>query len=146
MVPAGPSAATAITGCIMDRMRTGALGAFLFLAGIVAAEGSDERWTMLSDGARTSTLLDRTGTGRTPDGTVFCRLKRLFTVEDEHSYAMDSLELDCRRNQYRYRAILIYDRDDLLMHRYRLTDQFAPIPAGSDLEKARNLICPASTS
>ena len=127
-------------------MRIIALSACLFLAGIVAAEGSEERWIMLSDGARSSTLLDRTGTSRKPDGTALCRLKRLFTVVDERSYAMDNLELDCRGNQYRYRDILIYDRDDLLMHRYRLTDQFAPIPAGSDLEKVRNLVCPASTS
>ena len=127
-------------------MRIIALGIFLFLAGIVAAGGSDERWIMLSDGAQTSTLLDRTGTYRTSTGSVLCRLKRLFKGGDERAYATDSLEVDCQRNRYRYRDILIYDRDDLLMHRYRLTDQFGPIPPGSDLERVRNLVCPDKPS
>ncbi len=122
------------------------VGALFVLAGIVTSEGGDGHWQMLNDGVRTTTLLDRAATRRTPDGNVLCRLKRLFKVRDERTYAVDSLEIDCRRSQYRYRDIFIYDRDDLLMHRYRLTDQFAPISPGSDLEKVHNLVCPASPS
>ena len=60
---------------------------------------------------------------------------------DERAYALDLLELDCGHDRYRYREILIYDRDDLLMHRYQLTDQFCPVPADSAVSLTRAAVC-----
>jgi hypothetical protein len=114
----------------------------LALPAAVPAAADDPGWRRLLERDGIVTLLATTPPETTADGTRLVRLRRDFSARgDERAYALDQLELDCGRDLYRYREILIYDRDGLLMHRYRLTDQFGPVPADTAVSLARTTAC-----
>jgi len=112
----------------------------LLAAAGAAPPAADGSWLMLRDDDRTTYRLDLSS----PDGppaSRTCRIRRTFKVHDERAYALDTVEIDCLRNSYRYRTILVFDSDDLLMHRYTLTDQFCGIPGDSFLNRVREEVC-----
>ena len=127
----------ALTG---GRRLWAAAGLFLLTG---SAWGGEARWQTISENDRQRVLLAAEPPARTASGTYGVRLKRVFTGEpEERAYALDDLEIDCGVGTYRYTSVVIFDRDDDVMHRYRLTDQFCPVPPGSYLQTVRKLICP----
>lgn len=112
----------------------------LIAASGVSPASADSSWLTLRDDERTTYRLDLTSLAGPPASRT-CRIRRTFKVNDERAYAVDTVEIDCLRNNYRYKTILIYDRDDLLMHRYALTDQFCGIPEDSFLNRVRDEVC-----
>jgi hypothetical protein len=126
----------ALTG---GRWLWAAAGLFLLTG---SAWGGEARWQAITENDRQRVLLAMEPPARTSAGSYGVRLKRVFTGESEEwAYALDSLEIDCGVGTYRYTSIVIFDRDDDVMHRYRFTDQFCPVPPGSYLETVQGLIC-----
>jgi len=107
--------------------------------------GNDGPWIRLAEDSRMVYLLERGAPARSTTGTRTVRLKRAFREPYvERAYALDTMEIDCGRSLYRYTQIVIFDRDDDVMHRYRLTDQLAPVEPGSIPGRVKELVCTAS--
>jgi hypothetical protein len=122
----------------MFRLLSALLAFSLAANGIASAEAGS--WVTVRDDPRITYQLDITTLRGTPASRTIT-MRRLFKVRDERAYALDTLEIDCLTNQYRFRDIVIYDSDHLVTHRYRLTDQFCPVPPGSYLASVRTTAC-----
>jgi hypothetical protein len=122
---------------------------FLFSALVLLASGSasppqDGSRLLLRNDGLTATYLEGSTAAA---GTVrSLTIRRVFRGPGEHAYALDRLELDCAAGTYRYRDIVIYDRDDDVVNRYQLTDQPATIAPESYLETARHAVCGAPSA
>ena len=125
-------------------VRTATISIWLLLTVLscnVWAEG-EAVWRLLQDDRRVSYLLDMTSLGKGGAAIRKLGIRRVFKVPDEWVYAQDVLEIDCLNDLYRFRDITLFDRDDDVVHRYRLTDEFTAIPAASYIAVARRLLCP----
>lgn len=107
--------------------------------------GADEgEWLRLAEDGRMIHFMEKRPPVRSVSGTAAVRLKRLFReTYAERAYSVDTLEIDCGRNLYRYMEIVIHDRDGDVMHRYRLTDQLVPVMSGTIPGRVRELVCSA---
>ena len=101
----------------------------------------DGQWRLLRQDGRVCYLLDTASSGLTSSAPRVLRIRREFKEPGERSYAQDSLEIDCRKGLYRFKEIVLYDRDDDVVNRYRLTDDFSPIPLASFIAEARDVVC-----
>ena len=89
-------------------------------------------------------FMEKGAAARSTAGSREVRLKRLFREpHGERAYSLDTMEIDCGRNLYRYTLVVIHDRDDDVMHRYRLSDQFTPITPGTIPGRVKEVVCPA---
>lgn len=128
----------------MDRAGCLFVLALLLVVGVVpTVAGAAERWVAVGEDGRTRHLLALGERRSSSTGGRLCQVKRIFKDGGERAYSLDTLEFDCRQGLYRYQGIVIYDRDDDVMHRFPFTDQFCPVPPGSILSKVRDLACAA---
>ncbi len=96
-------------------------------------------WRPLHDDGR---VVCELGPVQRPSSTTrVAQIRRTFRVPGERAYAVDTLEFDCADGSYRYRAIVIYDRDGMVVNRYHPTDQPLPVPAASYLADALKTVC-----
>ncbi|WP_298437474.1 hypothetical protein [Geobacter sp.] len=126
-------------------MRRGSVAAVLFLAQAAAGpvRGEDGKWLPLQEDARVVWLMEE-APARAAGPVRTIRLKRIFKGGWEgRAYSVDTLELDCARNLYRYTELVIRDAEDDVFHRYRLHDQFCPVPPETAINRARAAVCPS---
>ncbi len=122
----------------------GVVAALILLLPSLLWGKDDGEWLRLAEEGRMVHFMEKGPPARSASGLTAVRLKRLFREGfGERASSLDTIEVDCGRNLYRYTEIVIVDRDGDVMHRYRLTDQFVPVMSGSIPGRVRELACAA---
>lgn len=107
----------------------------------VVSQGAENGWLTLREDGRVVWQMER-APAKDAGARRTVNLKRIFKGGwEERAYSIDTLELDCDAKRYRFTAMVIFDADGDVFHRYRLTDQPAPAPPGSVIEEALQHTC-----
>ena len=135
-----PPLSTGMTGRLLLQLLV------LLAAATLSAADDSGAWRFIRADGRVAVFLDAAAAVPAEGVVRRTTVKRLFASPDERAYALDTLEIDCGADTFRYLNVVLYDRDGYVVNRYTLSDQPAQVPAASYLATVRNLVCGRSPS